>query len=203
MVKNCSCFCQGLKCPCVPACPHLYVSLSTLCGNLKKETLSKYWHTSPTLRISISSAPPLYANVAHATGSQLVIRHLGYRWRKEKKSYLLLQKIPSMSLGIARKSSKNWSGFFCVLDALLGRRRSIFVVFVSVVFLEKENMYYASSYMYKHQLSFNKPFFGNLYWKNYQYKHNFSIILSETFLVNFYTLCVKAKLFNNLWLHFK
>ena len=162
MVKNCSCFCQGLKCPCVPACPHLYVSLSTLCGNLKKETLSKYWHTSPTLRISISSAPPLYANVAHATGSQLVIRHLGYRWRNEKKSYLLLQKIPSMSLGIARKSSKNWSGFFCVLDALLGRRRSIFVVFVSVVFLEKENMYYASSYMYKHQLSFNKPFFGNL-----------------------------------------
>ena len=162
MVKNCSCFCQGLKCPCVPACPHLYVSLSTLCGNLKKETLSKYWHTSPTLRISISSAPPLYANVAHATGSQLVIRHLGYRWRNEKKSYLPLQKIPSMSLGIARKSSKNWSGFFCVLDALLGRRRSIFVVFVSVVFLEKENMYYASSYMYKHQLSFNKPFFGNL-----------------------------------------
>ena len=113
MVKNCSCFCQGLKCPCVPACPHLYVSLSTLCGNLKKETLSKYWHTSPTLRISISSAPPLYANVAHATGSQLVIRHLGYRWRNEKKkSYLLLQKMPSMSLGIARKSSKNWSGFF-------------------------------------------------------------------------------------------
>ena len=138
------------------------VSLSTLCGNLKKETLSKYWHTSPTLRISISSAPPLYANVAHATGSQLVIRHLGYRWRNEKKSYLPLQKIPSMSLGIARKSSKNWSGFFCVLDAILGRRRSIFVVFVSVVFLEKENMYYASSYMYKHQLSFNKPFFGNL-----------------------------------------
>ena len=81
---------------------------------------------------------------------------------KKKKSYLPLQKIPSMSLGIARKSSQNWSGFFCVLDAILGRRRSIFVVFVSVVFLEKENMYYASSYMYKHQLSFNKPFFGNL-----------------------------------------
>lgn len=51
-----------------------------------------------------------------------------------------------MSLGIARKSSKNWSGFFCVLDAFLGRRRSIFVVFVvvTVVFLEKENMYYAA-----------------------------------------------------------
>ena len=65
---------------------------------------------------------------------------------KKKKSYLPLQKIPSMSLGIARKSSKNWSGFFCFLYAFLGRRRSIFVVFVvvTVVFLEIENMYYAA-----------------------------------------------------------
>ena len=55
--QNYICLCSGLKCPAATPCLPGFIWTASLGGNLKKETLSKYWHTSPTLSISISSAP--------------------------------------------------------------------------------------------------------------------------------------------------
>ena len=113
--QNYICLCSGLKCPAATPCLPGFIWTASLGGNLKKETLSKYWHTSPTLSISISSAPeqrwfspPPLDSSCNPT----------FRLPMKKKLLATTKKY-WMSLGMARKSSKKKLGWFlcCSGDA--------------------------------------------------------------------------------------